>query len=205
MKSSWFILLLLFIASAQAQTYKWVDASGRVTYSDQPPPASFNAQKKPLAGTEESSGGLPYVLLQAVKSNPVTLYTASSCAPCDDGRALLRSRGIPFTEKTVASSADMARMAQAGGDGRLPFMTVGRNPQTGFDASSWDAALTAAGYPETSQLPANYRHVPATPAAPAGKSPEKTAQPKEPAEPAPPRLPNRLPPTKGDVPPGFRF
>ena len=64
-----------------------------------------------------------------------------------------------------------------------------------------DAALTAAGYPETSQLPANYRQAPAVPAAPPKKQEEKTVQP----EPVSPKMPDNLPPPKGAVPPGFRF
>ncbi|MBS1169661.1 MAG: hypothetical protein H6R01_579 [Burkholderiaceae bacterium] len=201
MKTRRLILFLLFTAvtaGAQAQMYRWVDSSGRVTYSDQPPPASVKAQKKKLAARGDD-GGLTYSLSQAVKSNPVTLYTASGCAACDEGRALLKNRGIPFTEKTISNNADAERMKQAGGDGRLPFLIVGRNSQAGFEAGSWDAALTAAGYPETSQLPANYRYAPAQSAAPPAEKPTENGQP----QPVPQQ---RSPqPSNGSAPPGFRF
>ncbi|MBS1186371.1 MAG: hypothetical protein H6R04_389 [Burkholderiaceae bacterium] len=200
MKTRWLVLFLLFTAvtaGAQAQMYRWVDSSGRVTYSDQPPPASVKAQKKKVAGRGDD-GGLTYSLSQAVKNNPVTLYSASGCGACDEGRTLLKNRGIPFVEKTINNSADAERMKQAGGDGRLPFLTVGRNSQAGFEAGSWDAALTAAGYPETSQLPANYRYAPPQSAAPPV---EKAAE----AEKPPVRQPRSPQPTNGNATPGFRF
>ena len=201
MKTGWPLLFFLLIASAHAQMYRWVDSSGKVNYSDRPPPASVKTQKKATAPSDADQSGLPYALSQAAKNNPVTLYTASSCAPCDEGRALLKNRGIPFAEKTVSGNADVERMRQVGGDGRLPFVTIGRNPQIGFDASGWDAALTSAGYPESSQLPSNYRYAPATSAAPAAPAAEKPAEkPRTPASNT--RTP---PPTDKNTPAGFRF
>lgn len=37
-------IALAFIPAAHAQLYKWVDKDGRVTYSDQPPPAQQSKQ-----------------------------------------------------------------------------------------------------------------------------------------------------------------
>ena len=38
------LALLLLVAPAQAALYKWVDASGTVVYSDQPPPAGIKSE-----------------------------------------------------------------------------------------------------------------------------------------------------------------
>ena len=49
-------LLLVFCVNAQAEVNKWVDESGRVHYSDQPPPASANVKKLgPAAKTRDST------------------------------------------------------------------------------------------------------------------------------------------------------
>jgi len=40
------LLFLLAAAPAHAQVFKWVDASGKVHYSDQPPPSSATGPKK---------------------------------------------------------------------------------------------------------------------------------------------------------------
>lgn len=199
MKLKWPLLFLFFIASAHAQVYRWVDADGRVTYSDKPPPASMaKQQQKSIDSDETTVSGLNYSLSELAKNFPVMLYTSSECAPCDEGRLLLKNRGIPFSEKTINSNEDIARMKQAGGDGRIPFLTVGRNSHSGFDSSAWNGTLTAVGYPETSQLPANYQFSAPQPAAPLPAPPQKSVD----AAPQPATAP---PPAQGTTIPGFRF
>lgn len=199
--------LLLCAASAHAQLYKWVGPDGKVNYSDTLPPPSAK-----LVETKSSNYGgaggveLPYELSEAVKSNPVTLYTTANCVPCNEGRKLLNSRGTPFTEKTVSSNEDIAQLRQTGGDTQLPLLVVGRNKERGFDAGAWNAALTAAGYPESSKLPRNYLNPQAESAAPAPKpvaSNEDKAANGEKTTIKPGS--SELPPAIGNAPPGFRF
>lgn len=199
------VLLLLGATSVHAQLYKSVGPDGRVTYSDTPPTTATRVETKSAAPGAASTAGLPYELAQAVKSHPVTLYTTDDCAACDEGRKLLSGRGVPFVEKTVTSNEDTAQLRQAGGDGKLPFLTIGRSKERGFEAGAWNSALSAAGYPETSKLPKTYRNPQATAAAPAPKavadkqkSGEKDRVIAEPAA-------TDLPPAVGNAPPGFRF
>ena len=200
-----FMLLLslsLWSASAHAQLYKWVGPDGKVNYTDVPPPSSASkVEQKAMTGGGSGYGDLPYEVSEAVKANPVTLYTTANCSACDEGRRLLNQRGIPFKEKTVASNEDIAQLKQAGGTSQLPFLTVGRGKQTGFQADSWGAALSAAAYPETSKLPKTYRSPAAEPAAPKPVAVAKRDQTKEPA--AAPS--GDVAPAIGNAPPGFRF
>jgi glutaredoxin len=196
------LVLLSCMASAHAQLYKSIGPDGKVIYSDTPPAEAKRVEAKSVALGEAGGRGLPYELSEAVKNSPVTLYTGAKCIPCDDGRKLLNTRGIPFTEKTVTSSEDVARLRQAGGDTQLPLLIVGRNKQQGFEAGGWGAALTAAGYPETSKLPRTYLNPPAEAAAPPVPTPvaakpgnEQTATTQS----------NERPPAIGNAPPGFRF
>ena len=165
--------LLLAGASTSAQIYKWVDAKGVTHYSDTPP-ASKQAQVKPYGGADAVLVPLPYELARAARTAPVTLYTMPKCSGCDAGRALLKSRGIPFTEKTVTTAADQEKLKEAGSDGQLPLLLVGRSRLVGFQAAEWDGALTNAAYPAKSMLPSRSRHADAVAAAPvaAGPSPE---------------------------------
>jgi glutaredoxin len=196
-------LSLLFSASVHAQMYKWVGADGKVTYSDVPPPASARQVEKRAAGAGASSGAdLPYELSQAAKDNPVTLYTTARCIPCDSGRSLLNTRGIPYSEKTVNSNEDIARLKQAGGNTQLPLLLVGRIKHTGFDTDNWSTALTSAGYPESNKLPRSYRNPPPEAAAPAPQAPDATAQ--TDSEPSAAPAGGSLP-AAGNAPPGFRF
>ncbi|MEO7031380.1 MAG: glutaredoxin family protein, partial [Herbaspirillum sp.] len=98
--------------------------------------------------------------------SPVTLYTTKNCAPCDAGRTLLITRGIPHTERTVNSNEDITVLKKIGGDTQLPLLMIGTQKQQGFESETWNSALTAANYPTTSKLPPTYLPAPIVAAAP---------------------------------------
>jgi glutaredoxin len=181
-----------FSSQLQAQQmYRIVGADGRVTFSDQPPPASSNAKVTPgRAGNfSESAAGaaLPFELRNVAQRFPVTLYTTANCGGCDSGRSLLRSRGVPFTERTIGSDEDQQALNRLTGQTGLPVATVGGQQLKGFSDTEWTQFLDAAGYPKTSQLPASYREpAPAPLVARAAPAPAPTAAPTAPA-PAPVR------------------
>lgn len=174
------LLVALLGANAQAQSvYRIVGPDGRVTFSDRPP---ADASAAPPArtvntGPAAANAALPLELRQVTTRFPVTLYTASDCAPCVSARNLLTLRGVPFTERTVVSNEDIAALQRLSGSASLPFGTIGGQQLAGFSDTEWTQYLDAAGYPKQSQLPANYRpSAPsplvalkeAVPAAPAG-------------------------------------
>lgn len=182
--------------SAGAQIYKWTDSRGVVHYSDTPVNGQATAVGAPPP--PPPSLALPYELAQAARKHPVTLYTTAACAPCDQGRALLKQRGVPFFEKTVASAADEARLKEAGSDGTLPLLLVGRSKLAGFEAVGWHGALDAATYPRRSMLPKAYRYQSASAADP-------VVMPAPVAEAAPRRQEQPRQQERSDLPPGFQF
>lgn len=204
-------LAALTSGQATAQTvYRSVGPDGRVTFSDTPPAKAVQTQ--PLDGPAGASSAnaqtLPYALRQVVGKYPVTLYTSANCVPCDSGRNLLRGRGVPFTEKTITTEDDIGALQRLTGATTLPFLMVGAQHIKGFSDVEWTQYLGAAGYPEKSQLPAGYRHPPATPlvtaAAPtpaAAASAPDTRQPKSDTA-SPPAPVKRVNP---DNPAGIQF
>ena len=204
------VALLVCAAGAGAQVYKWTDANGVVSFSDQPPPASVRkVERKSLGAPGATRAELPYALAEAAKAYPVVLYTTGSCEACDLGRALLRQRGIPFAEKTVQSNSDQQKLKQAGSDGQLPLLLVGSGRRIGFEAGAWNAALTAAAYPLQPMLPANWQNPAAVSAAP--RPPIQPVQPPAPTSAVaqqerttPTAPPNGLKPPS-EAPPGFQF
>ncbi len=201
----WPLSLLLCAAGAQAQLYKWVGPDGKVTYSDtSPPPTAKQVETKSASGGGIDGADLPYELSEAVRGNPVTLYTMANCAACDEGRTLLNTRGIPFTEKTVKSNDDIAQLKQASGDSQLPFLMVGRNKQQGFEAGAWNNLLTVGGYPESNKLPKTYRNPQAASAAPQAEMRKQDKPATNGNNTAAPRS-EALPSAIGNAPPGFRF
>ena len=105
---------------------------------------------------------------------PVTLYTGKDCSPCNSGRNLLNSRGIPYVERTVTTPDDAAALTRLAGEPTVPVLTIGSQQIKGYSDVQWAQYLDAAGYPKQSQLPPNYRRpqpeplVAAQPAAPTG-------------------------------------
>ena len=196
------LALLFVITSAHAQLYKWVAPDGTVSYSDKPPPSSVVKVERKSYSSGPSLGDLPYEVAQAVKSNPVTLYTMPKCSGCDLGRKLLSERGVPFSEKTVNTNEDIERVQKISGGTQMPVLTIGRNKQTGFAPSQWADALTAAGYPTSNTLPKSYTNPAPEPAAPPVKAADQPAAKK--AEDAPAGV-VEPPPPAGNAPPDFKF
>jgi glutaredoxin len=166
-------------ANAQ-QIYRIVGADGRITFSDKPPldPAA-KAQPAKVVGLQSSGSSdlasLPFELRQAASRYPVTLYSAPSCSACTSGRAMLVGRGIPFAERTVATSADIEALKRMGNATTLPVLTIGGQQLKGFGESEWTQFLDAAGYPKSSQLPSGYIPAPARPLVAAQDAPQEPA------------------------------
>lgn len=190
-------LLALACNPAQAQAvYRIVGPDGKVTFSDKPPATAAKVTGLDTAASPStaSNPALPYDLRQIVAKYPVTLYTSKDCAPCDSGRNLLRARGVPFSEKTITTADDSEALQRISGSTSLPFLTLGGQHIKGYSDAEWTQYLGAAGYPEKSKLPANYRNPAATPlvavqvpASPTAAQPGTPVATPQPTLPTPPR------------------
>ena len=202
------LALMLCAGAASAQMYKWIDANGKTHFTDTPPPANAKSVPSKLtgAGVGTATSDMPYALATAMRNFPVTLYTTNGCAGCDAGRAYLKGRGIPFTEKTVSNEGDEERLKAAGGDGKLPLFVVGSTKLTGYQQGAWDSMLNVALYPAKKVLPSTYKYPAAVAAAPAAPKAEPTRevarQNEQEQEEAEARKKAFAPQT---APPGFRF
>jgi glutaredoxin len=151
--------LVLAVAPAAA-LYKVVGPDGRVTYTDRPP-ADAQGRVTTLGANGSSSEAadisLPYALGRVAARYPVTLYAAADCPPCDSARTLLQQRGIPYSERRVATEDDAAALQRLVGGRTLPSLTIGTQALRGFSASEWTSYLDAAGYPRESRLPSNWQ------------------------------------------------
>lgn len=149
MKKITFLVFILAAAmNAQADLYKWVDKTGGVHYSDQPPPGDARKVEKKKLDTNVIEGQENFLLREATRKNPVTLYVLDCGEVCNKAKELLTKRGIPFTQKNPEASAiDAAALKKLIGSLEVPTMVVGENNLKGYLESSWNAALTSAGYP----------------------------------------------------------
>lgn len=156
MQPSLFVRAIVLAAAAaclgaQAQTtlYRWVDKDGRVQYTDTPPPPDAKGATAKRFGDGPPDSSLPYATQQAMRTNPVMLWTAPNCPACDDGRELLSQRGIPFSERNVQANAETQQaLKELMGALKVPVLEVGLNRIQGFERGEWSAALDNAGYPK---------------------------------------------------------
>ncbi len=143
-------IALLITGTASAETtYRWIDPkSGGTIISDLPPPPGARQVMKYSSTTGVDEQQLPYAVRQASEKFPVVLYTSTGCVTCKQARSLLNGRGVPFTEKMLASEEEIAELGrQLGGESLLPSISVGRQSARGFAPATWNELLDAAGYP----------------------------------------------------------
>jgi len=118
--------LLASIPVSAQQIHRWVDADGRVQYSDKPPPG---VASKPVAVRINSYGGTPVV--------------SGTASPA---QAFLARQGIGYTHIDVEKSeAGRAEYRGLGGRG-VPLIMVGTQRMTGFSEEGLAQMLKAAGY-----------------------------------------------------------
>lgn len=153
------VCLALPLPTLAQTAYRWVDADGRVHYSDQPPPAEVKRAELKRLGAPNSiaSGGLDYATSVAALGSPVTLYSGGDCgAECAQARDFLRQNGVPYSEMTIRTAEDAAGFRRATGSAELsvPTLLVGSTAQKGYEEATWRKLLAAAGYALSSARPA---------------------------------------------------
>ena len=194
--------LALLSATASLAQFKVIGADGKVTYTDREP--NTNEGKVVPLGARASAAidgnsDLPFDLRQVTVKYPVTLYViTSACEPCTSARQMLKQRGIPFSERTVATSQDGDALQRLTGGQDAPTLMIGSQTLRGLSPDVWNSYLDAAGYPSSSHLPANYQYRPATPLV--DQAP--TAAARDVASPAPAAIPATASPAS---PGGIRF
>lgn len=151
----WPILIAFFLAFAsaisKAQVYRWVDADGKVHYTDQPPPPTAkNVQQKKVRTGIAEDDALPYTTRQAAKHFPVTLYTSDCGETCTQAKNLLIKRGVPFVEKDPREPTEEETLKKlTGGVIEVPVLKIGSTILRGLNESQWHGELDVAGYPRT--------------------------------------------------------
>ena len=143
-------LTLASTANAQA-VYRWVDADGRVQYSDTPPPpGTKGVQEKNVSGSSIQNNELSLVAQDAQKKNPVTIYVSECGESCDAAKAYLGKRGIPHTVVDPTRTIELnKKFKEETGGTVVPVIKIGEKRLSGWSESAWSSALDAAGYPKT--------------------------------------------------------
>jgi len=200
-------LLLMAVAWPSHALYKVVGPDGTVTYTDRPPaaatsrPGQAGAKDAGPSDATAALANLPIDLRQTAARYPVTLYTGNDCSPCDSGRRLLQTRGVPYAERRVLNDDDAAALDRLTGGRSVPTLMIGGQALRGYSDADWHSYLDAAGYPRESRLPRSYQPPPATPLV--DRQPEAPTPAARPAPAPEPAI--AAPPTTPPSPTGIRF
>ena len=146
------ILVVTLLAASgsllAAQLYRWVDDKGNVEYRDTPPPqGAKKVEERRMGGNTIQTSTPSYSAQQAAKSYPVTLWAYDCGDPCDNARAHLARRGVPYAEKDPRE--DLKAFEKLMGSTNVPVLYVGSARLVGYLESAWDNTLDSAGYPKT--------------------------------------------------------
>ena len=137
-------LLLLIVLSAtigvvNADLVKWVDAKGKVHYSNSKPAhakrsTTLGIRPAPrVSSTEESTDSL----------ETVDLYTTSWCPYCAKARAFLRANNIPFIDHDIEKdpmAAQRKRQLDSSYSG-VPLAVIKGQLVRGFSENNYQRAL----------------------------------------------------------------
>ncbi len=143
-------MLLATAGLAVADMYKWVDETGKIHYTDSPPPGK-KAQKLDLK--INSIAGPPVVSAfkdgAAGTSNrtaaKVKVYGAAWCGYCKRAKAYLQARGTPFEDIDVERSVQGKSEFRVLGGRGVPVILVGDQRMDGYRQEALEGMLKHAG------------------------------------------------------------
>lgn len=165
------VLLLLAGGVGADEYYRSIDAAGKVHYGDKPLPDAADIARLNSLSVPVPDESLPFETRRAREKFPVTMYVAEGCGePCKLAREYLNKRGIPYTEKNLATVEEIDAFKKASGGDQIPAATIGKNWLVRFSESLWGKELDTAGYPQIAPYGFRPAIKSATPAAEKPKS-----------------------------------
>ena len=140
--------LALMLPAQAERVFKTVDEQGNVTYQSRPSYDGETMEERDISGGYDPSEEA-IALDRAIQFSPVTVYAIKKCQPCDQAKAQLAKRKIPFTEKDPTSdNALYKEFQELGGANVVPVIKVGDTVVSEYTAKALDEALDGAGYPK---------------------------------------------------------
>jgi glutaredoxin len=141
------VFAALVSSAAGAAIYRWVDADGRIFYSDSPPRQSDARPVKLPSNTVAPVTPAPRAKpAAATAGEKVTLYTTTWCGYCKKARAYLNARNIPFDDVDVETTDRGRREYREMGGNGVPVIFVGSQRMDGYDQSGLEGMLRAGGW-----------------------------------------------------------
>lgn len=144
MKSFVFLTAALFLSSpCAAEIYKWVDAEGRVHFSDRKPENQAATEIEVEINTYQSVSYGPSEI-DTAKIAPgarIVMLSASWCGSCKKAKTYFRRNGIPFTEYDIEKSSKGRKLFEQMGAKGVPVILVGKKRMNGFSEAAFERLI----------------------------------------------------------------
>jgi glutaredoxin len=135
--------LSLFTPNGYADIYRWVDASGKVHFSDEKPHSTETEKVQVEVNSIEGFEVTAADYLTARARRQVVMYSTAWCGYCRKARQYFRAKDILFTEYDVETTRKGRRdYAKLKGTG-VPIIFVGNQRMQGFRAKRFQAIYNA--------------------------------------------------------------
>ena len=138
--------------NAHAQSiYRWVDATGRVHYTTDKPPAGVNTSTvesriNSYSGTATVSGRPAAAAAPGAARAQVIMYATDWCPYCRKAREFFARNGVRYVERDIEKSpAAKAEYDKLGARG-VPVILVGTQRMNGFSEDRLAQLLKSAGH-----------------------------------------------------------
>lgn len=116
----------ILVGSAYAQVERWVDAEGKVHYSERAPKDVGAESVKVSIDSQLSSDKT------SAEIEKIVLYTTSWCGYCKRARGYLNAANIAYEEVDIERSRVGRMEFEQFGDGGIPLIVRGEHSMRGF-------------------------------------------------------------------------
>jgi len=123
------ISLLLSSSVSYAEIYKWVDANGKVHFSDQKS-ASFKSEELTLEINTYTNVAVDKSIYNV--GPKVVMYSTNSCGYCKKARKYFNKNNISYTDYNIEKNAQAKRKFKKMGARGVPVILVGNKRLNGF-------------------------------------------------------------------------
>ena len=147
------LVVALLAGAAQAQQiYRWVDAGGRVQYSNEKPPAGaasslVQPRVSSVGGNAAAGSKAPAAKGDRAAGRPVVkMYATDWCPYCKQAREYFARNGVPYVELDIEKSETAKSEHKSIGGRGIPVILVGNERMNGFSEQRMAQMLKTAGY-----------------------------------------------------------
>ena len=134
--------LMLYSVAVNGGIYKWVDETGKVHFTDNPPD-DIKTEEVELRINTYTSVEIKPLIERLGKKDKVVMYSATWCRMCKKAKNYFRKNNIPYVAYDVEKSRTGKMDFRLLRGKSVPIIIVGGKRMNGFNATKFDRLYEA--------------------------------------------------------------